>query len=379
MLRKLAAACLAAGACTAVLFAQSTPAATSTSSGPSAWVYVSSTIGTTSKNDVYGYQAASNGTLTKLPGSPYTADVNSLAVNGKYLFGAGNGSTYIFSYALQSDGALSYKSQINSQKQYNCDNYPGPITLDHDGVNLYNFAYWSDSICSNNVYQSYAVGSTGALTFLSSTSGTEYIEGPLTISSNNAYAYTSSCYHFTPAISGFRRNSNGSLTMFSNNLAFPKGNWCPYLAAADPAMHLAVPMYPTVDDGNQNGPYQLAAYTIQSNGNITTTSTAATMPKTAIGNLTSVRMAPSGKLLAVAGSKGLQIFHFNGASPITAYTGLLVTSQVDAMYWDNNNHLYAIGNAANKLWVFTITPTTHTLVATYTVNKPVGLIVKPLS
>jgi hypothetical protein len=102
------------------------------------------------------------------------------------------------------------------------------------------------------------------------------------------------------------------------------------------------------------------------------------MQKVAVGNVTFLRIAPSGKLLAVAGSTGLQIFHFSGVSPVTAYTGLLVTSGVNAMYWDNNNHLYAIGNAANKLWVFTITPTSHALVATYTVNEPAGLIVQPL-
>jgi len=48
------------------------------------------------------------------------------------------------------------------------------------------------------------------------------------------------------------------------------------------------------------------------------------------------------------------------------------------MFWDNTNHLYAIGTSANKLWVFTITPTTHTLTATYSINKPVGMIVQPL-
>lgn len=383
MLRTLAVACFTAGMCTAGLLAQTAKTnTTSSSSGPSAWVYVSSTIGTTSKNDVYGYQAAANGTLTRLPGSPYTADVNSLAVNGKYLFGAGNGSTYIFSYAMESDGALSYRSQLNSQKQYNCDNYPGPVFLDHTGSTLYNFAYWSDSECANNVYQSYAVvKSSGALTLLGSTAGSQYLSGPMTISSNNEYAYNADCYHFTPTISGFKRNSNGSLAALNYDFPFPttsSGGWCPYLAVADPAMHLAVAMAPMSDYGDQSGPYQIATYTIESNGNLATSSTAGNMPKTAVGNVTFLRMAPSGKLLAIAGSKGLQIFHYNGASPATAYTGLLVSSQVDEMFWDNHNHLYAIGNAANKLWVFTITPTSHALVATYTVKKPVGMIVQPL-
>jgi hypothetical protein len=52
---------------------------------------------------------------------------------------------------------------------------------------------------------------------------------------------------------------------------------------------------------------------------------------------------------------GLQIFRFNGAGPITPLTGLLTRQEVDQMFWDNNDHLYAIGQTAGKLWVFTVT------------------------
>ena len=66
--------------------------------------------------------------------------------------------------------------------------------------------------------------------------------------------------------------------------------------------------------------------------------------------------SPSGKLLAVAGTKGLQIFHFDGANPITHYTYLLTTDSIDQISWDNENHLYAISQSAGKLYVFTVTP-----------------------
>jgi WD40 repeat protein len=168
------------------------------------------------------------------------------------------------------------------------------------------------------------------------------------------------------------------LTLLTYNFPFPAGGWCPYLAAADPAMHLAVPMYPSQGYGEQNGPYQLATYTIESDGNLTTTSTSATMPKVAVDNLTALSMSPSGKLLAVAGTSGLQIFHFNGAEPVKAYTGLLTSSEVYEVSWDNDNHLYAISNSADKLWVFDVTPTSHSLVARYSVNQPIGLTVLSL-
>jgi hypothetical protein len=88
-------------------------------------------------------------------------------------------------------------------------------------------------------------------------------------------------------------------------------------------------------------------------------------------------MSPSGKLLAVAGSAGAQLFHFNGASPITKYTGLLVSGPVSMAYWDNANHLYVLGSS--KLYVFTATATSVTQAAgsPYTVKNPLALIVQP--
>ena len=84
-------------------------------------------------------------------------------------------------------------------------------------------------------------------------------------------------------------------------------------------------------------------------------------------------------IMAVGGIGGLQIFHFNGASPITKYTGLLTTSTIDKIYWDNSNHLYAISGSAGKLYVFTITPTSYSQASgsPYSVGTPVGLIVQP--
>ncbi|MGA8621867.1 MAG: hypothetical protein WB660_25500 [Candidatus Sulfotelmatobacter sp.] len=63
--------------------------------------------------------------------------------------------------------------------------------------------------------------------------------------------------------------------------------------------------------------FSLYVYTADSSGELTTTSTMANMPKTAVTELLDMSMAPSGRLLAVSGTTGLQVFHFNGSSPIT--------------------------------------------------------------
>jgi hypothetical protein len=81
------------------------------------------------------------------------------------------------------------------------------------------------------------------------------------------------------------------------------------------------------------------------------------MPVTEVKNVNALNASPSGELLAVGGSAGLQVFHFNGSSPITHYTGLLTTDEIDQVFWDSSNHLYAVSNSHGKLFVFTVTPT----------------------
>jgi hypothetical protein len=81
----------------------------------------------------------------------------------------------------------------------------------------------------------------------------------------------------------------------------------------------------------------------------------------------------------VAGTGGLQIFHFNGASPITGYTGLLTKDEIDQSFWDSENHLYAISRTAGKLFVFTITPTGYREASgsPYSIAHPQNIIVQP--
>jgi hypothetical protein len=396
MMLKLPPACLGALACTAAALAQvaaapnssitaesaATGAATTTTASPVAWVYVSSILGTTGSSEVYGYSAAPNGSLNALPGSPYAVDAGRMAVNGKYLFGSMLNNADVNTYLLESDGALRYAATTDVLTPNKGCGSAGPLFLDHSGATLYNFDYLGNS-CANNTYEAYGVvKSTGNLSFLGDAGDTVEINGALTFVANNVYAYGSDCYHFNPTIYGFKRNSNGSLTMLNINPPYPKASssWCPYLAAADPTSHLAIPMLPLYGYGSTGTTYQLAAYTADSAGNLSTTSTSATMPKVAVGSVTALNMAPSGKLLAVGGSAGLQVFHFNGANPITPYTGKLTTSYIDELRWDNANHLYAISQTAKKLWVFTVTPTGFSQApgSPHTINTPLGVIVQPL-
>jgi hypothetical protein len=103
------------------------------------------------------------------------------------------------------------------------------------------------------------------------------------------------------------------------------------------------------------------------------------MPVTAVQYVADLKMSPSGRLLAVAGTAGLQVFHFNGANPITHFTGLIVKEPVDQMFWDNDNHLYAISRSASQVFVFTITPTSVSQApgSPYTITNPQSITVLP--
>jgi hypothetical protein len=102
------------------------------------------------------------------------------------------------------------------------------------------------------------------------------------------------------------------------------------------------------------------------------------MPESKVGTALSISMSPSGKLLALGGSSGLQIFRFHDSAPLTIATGLLTGDEIDQIFWDNDNHLYAISTPKNRLFVFTITPTHHHEApgSPYTVEAPQGLAVQ---
>jgi hypothetical protein len=383
--------CLGAMLCTAVAAAQvaSTPAANpherEDSTSPVAYVYVSAVNPASgySAFEVYGFAAASTGQLTPIEGSPFLdADVSHMAVNGKYLFGSDYNQIDIDTLAIEPNGALTYVMATDVVQGDNCD-FPGALFFDHTGATLYNVDIYGVN-CASFAYQGFAEEKeSGSLTFLNYAGDSPEYNSVLKFIGDNRFAYSSNCADFNPAIYGVQRAGNGLLTLLNINPALPTApanqGWCPFLAAADTTNHLAVPMYP-IEDGEQLGPYQLAVYTADCDGNLTTTSTYKNMPAVEVGSILDLSMSPSGKLLAVAGTSGLQVFHFNGANPITAYTGLLSKRQVNQVFWDNSDHLYAISSSTGRLFVYTVTPTVREPApgTPYPISDPENLIVQPL-
>lgn len=382
--------CLIAALCVPAALAQAPAARNEMNSvavrpgAPVAFVYVSSNPDNSSTNEISAYAASADGRLTPVTGSPFADDVTGMAVNGKYLFGSTRNGIYVAAFRIESDGALRW-SRSTDIVQFNPNDCgaSGPLFLDRTGATVYDTEFQSD--CSNNSYRSLGINrSTGHLRNLGSSGPDEWLYLPATFIGNNAYAYSAGCLaNMYWEINGYRRSSSGALSAINISAPTPtpkQGDfWCPSQTAADPANHLAITLQAVDQNFNPDGPARLAAYTADSAGNLRTASTLQNMPRTAVGAVTDLRMAPQGTLLAVAGTSGLQVFHFNGSHPITPGTGLLTKDPIDHAFWDNAHHLYAISQNAGKLYVFTVKPTGATPApgSPYTIGHPQNLAVQP--
>jgi hypothetical protein len=365
------------------------PQSSAVGSSPVAFVYVSNFPGGTA-NVINAYTAAADGRLTPVPGSPFHDNVISMAVNGKYLFGSNRAGVYVAAFLIQSDGALKWTTSTDVAR-YNPSGcvVPGDLIFDHTGADLY-FAGTAGGECDSTLYQSFKVQSSdGYLQFLGNTPVSFLFNTPLSFSGNNLYAYGSNCINFQgnwlDTFTAYKRESNGLLTATSIDAPLPapphSGDiYCRTLTAADPTNHFAMVLQPIdTSTSSQDGPEQLATYTIGSSGALSTASTSQNMPATAIEPVAVLSMAPSGKLLAAGGINGLQIFHFNGASPMQAYKQLLSGVDIENAYWDNANHLYATSQNRHSLYVFAVTTTSASQApgSPYNIPGTQNIIVQP--
>lgn len=93
-----------------------------------------------------------------------------------------------------------------------------------------------------------------------------------------------------------QRASDGSITESGASAPLPTlpagYSYCPWFAAADPTDHVAIAVQPMHANGSVAGPYQLATYTADSSGNLTTTSTFQNMPSVRVGGVSDYWMSP---------------------------------------------------------------------------------------
>jgi hypothetical protein len=382
-------------------------------STPVAHLYVES------GNKIAAFAAASNGKLTTISGSPFNYSLVPMGANGHYLFGFEPNSVIIDSFSMAASGALKKASSTdtNNFNVLNCSDLVAwngvGLRVDHSGEDVYTSAIPGEFPCYS-AYQTFKIdNANGDLNFVGESSGLLLGGYGLTILGNNKFAYSPSCGAAFgnspyPVIEPYERLSSGELVTANAGVPIPAppidedapggptpGYYCPQSIATDPTDHVAISMYSYTqvsgeDGGNlQYGPVAIAIYTADSKGNLTTTSNAknmATLPMDSEDSClacSTLRMSPSGKLLAAGGSGGVVLFHFDGGKPLTKYKTLLTTDSIGQIVWDNNNHMYAVGTNSKgngELWVYTVTPTSVTEASgsPYSISNPGSMVIHTL-
>jgi hypothetical protein len=394
----------------------SNPGSSGSQSSSVAYVYVTSETASSGPTQIVAYAADANGQLTAVTGSPFNQNVGSMTASSAYLIAGANSGSNINTYTIGSNGALTLgpqfnyaqiASQIGSQVGGTCGMEVD--TFDRAGQSLYTEVPCTAGPNNMELIASFAFDSSnGTLSYLGDTNtGVAFSFPGLSFLGNNNYAYqvypTGCSTILGGGVFSFARSSNGLLNSIPTATTPQKGPPMPpdatsgsgpfgYVAgpaATDTTNHVAFVEDACFFVNGSPQPVQLAAYTANSDGSLTTTDTYATMPSTTIAPA-DLAMSPSGTLLAVGGSGGLQIFHFNGASSMTSFTGVLTTDTIGPMLWDNSNHLYALApfqaepgdtSGPGKLHVFNVTDSgaTEAPGSPYTIQNPLNLAVSSQS
>jgi hypothetical protein len=339
----------------------------------SAYVYLPTSQG------IYGYSASAAGKLTLIPGSPFT-QTSGLAVgsNGKYFLTVG--TDWLHVYAVTANGAIGKQvSQIDTQT------YGGAVCgatasgeFAHNGVDIFvqlAGATNADGSLVCDDIQTYGISAAGALTYkgnleFSKGSAVEAATLPGFVGTSN-YGYNleqvpgdGEDYGDIPFyFNALQMEPSGALELApTTSVTGPAGDgfsYSPMAFAAGPGNSLVAMVEAGI--GSYGCACQMASYT-ETNGKLVSTNTYENMPYWPDTWTGPLQFNPAGTLLALGVAPGVQLFHFNGAKPITAYTGILGESSghVAQLGWDTSNHLYAINVSSGKLHVYNATTTSVT-------------------
>jgi hypothetical protein len=368
------AASLGAAAACAQLGSQQSEVSNPSSSSPVAYVYVAR------PTHIDGFAASSSGVLTPVPGSPFAnTNVTDLSVTRKFLFGetSSGGGNKVTSYSINSKGSLTNISSVNPLHYMpdNCAMFVDTpdLQVDSTGSTLYVQENPNCQGEGTSPYLNFHIESNGDMQYLGESGGylddaTQGNSQRLQFTDSGKFGFDGECQEDNGNLSDiniYKHESNGAITYIgqSNEVPAPGPSGDPYCAgllATDAENHLAVALQQIQgadgDNGPLYGPYYLASYTVDSNGNLTTTSTAENMPEASFAGdfaVGAMSIDPTSKFLAVGG-QGFAIYHFNGSKPITKYSEVLQSSAgFQEFGWDKSNHLYALGGG--KLYVYTVT------------------------
>jgi hypothetical protein len=343
----------------------------SSAAGGHEFLYVLSTwyTGTgdpSSQSATHGYSVSADGRLTPLTGFPKTGWFWGVA-SGRYYFTPDPDNVHLDTYQIGTDGSFTKIYSVLDQATAHCTDQCSirPDIADPVGSSLYVHIYSYNSGDGLLTPETYSIDkSTGELTYVAQ-GGADWTFGHggcqlYDFSPDGRYVYGSCTSAYGDWLDISVRNPDGSLTeapkIKVTGPTPPAGTFYSGVpAGGDTENHLAAIIFSFDSNGVYlyNSPPLLASYTINADGSLTSTNTAADMPPVHDFVVTA-GVSPSGKLLAVGEQGGIQLFNFNGAAPATADGGVIATDPPQTMQWDTQNHLFVL-SSTHKLYVFTVT------------------------
>jgi hypothetical protein len=344
---------------------------------------------------VYGFTASSTGRLTAISGAPWKPSGQIIGSNKSQFFTLGNENLY--SYGIASNGGI--ESVIG---QVPVLDYSGGscgsgtsgrdgAQLDHTGSTIY-VLLMNGSSYDCAAYQTYSITKAGYFDFNGDTEITWPAEpdsgfygfGIPSILGNETFAFANYQDTSGPLVSGFKRESSGTLEVLSDpewNMPTNENGagYIPTNPDASPAgNYVVLQLYP-----GDTAPGQLGSFTVNSEGNLSTTNTSSNMPISPFSTITGTTFSPAGNMFATwsddgsdsGPGNGIQIYNFNGAGPLTPYKSVLSGTPIDQVAWDSSNHMYAISKSTNTLYVFTVTATSVTQDTAWSIGSPFKMVV----
>lgn len=356
---------------------------------PVAYAFVS----TANPNNVSTLAVSANGSFTHVGTASSPTTIYHLSVTKQFLFGIDNVSN-IYTYSISSTGALKLVATTNAGNYvsgFSSAYSAAVIQLDASGTTLYTMVGTSQT---NWYLESFKIETNGELQFL----GTSYADpnalNQIRFVQGGQFAMMDGCYNTAAGASfvtdsndvndivTYKHESNGFLTYAGTSNDAPAAQspyeYCAGLNASDPANHLAVGFTIFNPPGDDIEPgMALGTYTVNTSGTPSTTSDYETMPVTSVFDPYAMSIDPTGKILAVGGEGSFQLYHFNGANPITAYSGMINTNDlIRTIGWDKSSHMYLLTD--HSVDIYNISTTSYTELKPWEFTAPYSMIVLTL-